>query len=109
MNVSVHSTHATLLSDPWTWLQQVLSPLQQSAASASLVRHLEKGDTFRLDDPQMHDLACLQGTLWVTQDQDPEDHILERGERYSPGSAVCMLVHAMSDARVAVTRRGGAR
>ena len=109
MNVSVHSTHATLLRDPWTWLQQVLSPFWRSAAPASLVRHLEKGETFRVEAPQLHDLACLQGTLWVTHDQDPEDHILERGQRYSPGSAVCMLVHAMSDSRVAVTRRRHSR
>jgi hypothetical protein len=105
MSVSVHSTHASLLSNPWTWLQQALGPLFRTAAPASVVRKMEKGESFRVVDPQLHELACLQGTLWVTHDQDPEDRILERGERYAPGSAVCMLVHAISDARVAVTAR----
>jgi Protein of unknown function (DUF2917) len=109
MNVSIHRTHATLLSDPATWLQQVLGSFARPAAPAAIVRHLAKGETFKVEDPQLHDLSCLQGTLWVTQDQDPEDHILERGDRYASGSAVCMLVHAMSDARVVVTRRGRAR
>jgi hypothetical protein len=109
MSVSVHSTHAALLRDPWAWLQQVLSPLWRSEAPTSVVRHLEQGETFKVDQPHLHDLACLQGTLWVTHDQDPEDHVLERGARYSPGSAACMLVHALSDSRVAVTRRGRAQ
>jgi hypothetical protein len=105
MSVSVHATPATLLRDPWTRLQQLLGPLSRSAAPTSVVRRLEKGETFRVQKPHLHELACLQGTLWITQDQDPDDHILERGERFSPGSTVCMLVHAMSDARVAVTAR----
>jgi Protein of unknown function (DUF2917) len=105
MSVSVHTTHATLLRDPRTWLQQLLSLQSRSAAPTSVVRRLEKGETFRVEQPQLHELACLQGTLWITQDQDPDDHILQRGERYAPGSEVCMLVHALSDARVAVTAR----
>jgi hypothetical protein len=105
MSVSVHATHATLLRDPWTRLQQLLSPLSRSAAPTSVVRRLEKGETCRVEQPHLHELVCLQGTLWITQDQDSDGHMLERGERYSPGSAVCMLVHAMSDARVAVTAR----
>ena len=105
MRVSVHATRATLLRDPLNWLQQLLSPLSRSAAPTSVVRRLEKGETCRVEQPHLHELICLQGTLRITQDQDPDDHILERGERYSPGSTECMLVHAMSDARVAVTAR----
>jgi len=60
--------------------------------SHSVEMQLNDGDLFRLEGDQRHSrILCLEGTLWVTQEGDPNDHILEMGQWfiiYKPGRVI---------------------
>jgi Protein of unknown function (DUF2917) len=61
---------------------------------------LAKGALLRLHDGQGHGLAVFEGHVWVTQDDDRRDHLVQRGESFvfdRPGLAI---VHALDDSRV---------
>jgi Protein of unknown function (DUF2917) len=52
-------------------------------------------------------VECLDGSVWITQDGDPRDVVLDAGESFTldrPGTA---LVYALADARVVVQRPAG--
>ncbi len=42
-------------------------------------------------------ILCGAGVLWITQDGDPEDHILERGERFTVTRPGRLVVQGMRD------------
>ena len=57
-----------------------------------------------LHDRRGDRVECLDGSVWITQDGDPRDVVLDAGESFTldrPGTA---LVYALADARVAVQR-----
>ena len=61
---------------------------------------LTKGEFLRVRDSAGHGLAVFEGEVWVTQDHDREDHVLQRGESFvfdRPGLAI---VQALADSRV---------
>lgn len=60
---------------------------------------LRRGQILVVERPQSQALICTEGTVWITHDHDPVDHIVEEGERYEAGPQR-MLVHAMSNACV---------
>jgi hypothetical protein len=42
-------------------------------------------------------ILCGDGILWITQVGDPEDHILERGERFTITRPGIVVVQGMRD------------
>jgi hypothetical protein len=42
-------------------------------------------------------ILCGAGVLWITQDGDPVDHILERGERFTVTRPGRVVVQGMRD------------
>ena len=50
-------------------------------------------------------VQCLQGTLWLTQESDPRDIVLEAGEEALIERDGVSLLFAMSDARFALSSR----
>ena len=71
--------------------------------SATLPRQLAKGEILRLPRAAGSAVACLQGSIWVTEDADPLDHVLEPGQclrLHGPGTT---LVMALAPARLRVT------
>jgi Protein of unknown function (DUF2917) len=53
-------------------------------------------------------IDCLDGSVWITQDGDPRDVVLDAGEAFTldrPGTAI---VYALADARVVVQRPAAA-
>lgn len=45
-------------------------------------------------------LACDSGNLWVTEDHQPYDAVLEPGQAFHPVGDGALLVYALSPARL---------
>ena len=50
-------------------------------------------------------LACGAGELWVTQDGDLRDIVLQPGERFTPDRGRRVLVSALEDSVLEVARK----
>jgi len=48
-------------------------------------------------------ISCLEGTVWITQEGDAEDHVLRRGEHFNVSQPGLVLVEAIRDAFLRVT------
>jgi len=64
---------------------------------------LPRGGTLRIVDGQPHVIDVFQGQVWITQDGDPRDIILEAGESFRVEGNGLTLVQAFKDARVLVS------
>ena len=49
-----------------------------------------------------HDVRALHGGLWITQDGDPRDIVLEAGQSVQTATRGRAVVYALSAARIAV-------
>ena len=59
----------------------------------------------RLDGVDRGDaIAVTQGTLWVTQEGDPQDYVLSKGERFVAGRHGMVVVEALTDAAMRFSR-----
>lgn len=70
--------------------------------SKSAATRLAHRRILNLHDRSGDRVECLDGSVWITQDGDPRDIVLDAGESFMldrPGTA---LVYALADARVAV-------
>jgi quercetin dioxygenase-like cupin family protein len=54
-------------------------------------------------------VTCLEGVLWITQDNDRNDIILEAGQSFTIGAGADALVQALRASRMAVAAPGPAR
>jgi len=64
---------------------------------------LRRGATLRVDDGQPHVIDVFEGLVWVTQDGDPRDVILEAGDSFRFDGRGLTLVQAFEDARLLLT------
>ena len=60
---------------------------------------LRHGETHRIDRGQGLRVQCLTGTLWLTQDNDRRDIVLEAGDGATIERDGLSIVTALSDAR----------
>lgn len=68
---------------------------------------LERGAVLPLPHARGTSIACIGGVVWVTNDDDPNDVVLEPGQ----GIQLCgkgTLVYALHPARVAIEAAGTA-
>lgn len=66
--------------------------------------HLAKSDLIRLSDTA-HTVTCRAGTLWITQDGDPRDIVLEAGQCFTTEKARATVVYALAPARLVIGHR----
>ena len=50
-------------------------------------------------------IACVSGTLWVTQEGDAHDYVLKAGDHFRAGGRGRVVVQALSDATLEVSWR----
>lgn len=62
-------------------------------------RALVKGRIRRVREARGKRVECISGSLWVTQDGDPRDVLLETGEAFEFDRAGDALVSALADSR----------
>jgi len=60
---------------------------------------LHHGEAHRIEAGKGLLVQCLSGTLWLTQDNDPRDIVLEPGEETTIERDDLSLVYALSDAQ----------
>lgn len=70
------------------------------------VIELQRGDILPLERASGVRLSCLEGTLWLTEENAPVDVVLSTGEAYDVEAKGRTLVQAMTTARVAVEATG---
>ena len=75
--------------------------------------HLARGKLLQLRNGRGKGVAVFDGHVWVTQDSDPEDHVLGTGESFAFDRPGLAIVQALSDASLLVfdvdTRSGPER
>lgn len=75
----------------------------------SPVKDLKKGGFLRVKGNRSGlSICCLNGTVWITQQGDYVDRILNTGERYFSKLPSFVLVGALDDARVKICPEGKA-
>jgi quercetin dioxygenase-like cupin family protein len=94
-------------STPASWFlraptRRPMAPPAQPDAGTEPLHALPRGATLAVDAPLGQEVYCIAGTLWITHDRDPEDHVVEAGRTYVPACGTRMLVHALADARFVV-------
>ena len=70
---------------------------------------LGKGSLARLASRRGERIECLSGTLWVTQDGDPRDVVLEAGESFEFDRSGRSIVSAFADSRYLLLARSHGR
>jgi len=66
-------------------------------------------ETFSVIDGRGARIACRQGRIWITQDQDTRDVLLEAGENFILDRDGAAIVEALVPADVAVDAPGSGR
>ena len=57
---------------------------------------------FSIQDGQGYKVMCERGTIWITQDRDTRDIVLEPGESFTLDRGGNTVVHALRESAVAV-------
>ena len=63
-------------------------------------RALPRGQLLRIDDARGQLVQCLEGTLWMTQQDHPQDLVLEAGDEAIIERDGLTVLQALGDARL---------
>ncbi|MGZ5088684.1 MAG: DUF2917 domain-containing protein [Usitatibacter sp.] len=69
-----------------------------------LLVDLKRRETFSVRSAEAIEVECLEGCLWITRDREFGDVILAAGEHIAVTAAGVMVVEALRDARIGLTR-----
>ena len=61
--------------------------------------------THSIEDASQVEFSFTEGTVWLTLDGDPQDYILEPGERFSTDEPRRAVLYALAPARVEIVAR----
>ena len=61
---------------------------------------LEKRALHSVADAAGVQIACLEGSVWLTLDGDDQDYVLEAGETFTTGEHRRALIYALAPARI---------
>lgn len=97
--------NAAALANPGSWFGWAARQVAGSAAEpwvGGADHALADRQMLRLPHPLGQLIVCTEGTLWVTVDGTPEDHVLEPGDSFYATSDAPVIVAALSGARLTV-------
>lgn len=63
---------------------------------------LRKEQLMRLVDAEGQAVAVFSGEVWLTQEGDPEDHVLAAGEVFELDRSGLTVLHAFEDSTLAI-------
>lgn len=63
---------------------------------------LAQAQTLRVNDGRLVSVDCVDGCLWITQDNDPRDIVLASGESFTLDRSGVALVSAFQPSTLAV-------
>jgi hypothetical protein len=63
---------------------------------------LARGQTLKVTDALGSTIRCNEGAVWITEENVPQDVVLEAGHSYRLSRKGLALVHAFGDASVAL-------
>ena len=66
--------------------------------------NLPKRAIYTLPDAAGIEIECLDGSVWITLDDDPRDTVLAPGQRFASNEHRRALVSALESSRIALTR-----
>lgn len=107
MNIAI-SSQLSISNDPsfMGWLRaQILKSNRRPAhitGARRTVHEIAKCETVTVMQPQGSIIECLNGSIWVTLDNDLRDVILEAGQSFLADSDQRLLVHALDESRVRI-------
>lgn len=68
--------------------------------------YLKAREMLPIEDGAGLELKCLRGILWITQDGDREDRIIDSGKSFVLSRSGLSLVNALSGPALLIVRRG---
>jgi DUF2917 family protein len=71
--------------------------------------YLKAREILPIHDGAGLEVTCLRGILWITQDGDPEDRIIDRGESFVLDQPGLSLVNALLGPALVIVQRGRLR
>ena len=71
--------------------------------------YLKAREILPIDDGAGLEVTCLRGILWITQDGDPEDRIIDSGESFVLDQPGLSLVNALLGPALVIVQRGTVR
>ena len=76
--------------------------LNKSEGTA-FVKDLKKGSVLRVPGNRAsQSISCLKGMVWVTQDGDNRDRIVNRGDMYLSNLPHILVIYALKDAKIKI-------
>ena len=81
--------------------------MQHPASNPSRRIHLAKREMLSLD-PAVRQVVCESGCLWITQDRDTQDILLEPGQSFTPDPGRRAILYALGPATLRVHSAGHA-
>lgn len=81
---------------------QVLERHETKEDKLVSIQTLKKSQTLTLSRPQGSHIECLSGCVWITQDGDLRDNLIEAGQALFIEQPARMLVHALESSQVRI-------
>ncbi len=80
----------------------LLRPARSAVPPSCAVQTLQTDGLLRIAHPLGMRVDCLEGSLWITQDGDLRDVVLQAGQSFCPQSAQPVLISALAGACASV-------